>query len=66
MTAIGNEEEGEMNLKGDIEYIDCGEVIWMTKKHWETLKRWFAQNGLELEEYKRRETLHVKAKARRK
>ena len=41
-------------MRGDIKYIDCGDVIWMTKKDWEKLKKWFKESpgGQELEEYK--------------
>ena len=40
-------------MKGEIQYIDCGSSIWMTKEDWETLKIWFksTKGGQELEEY---------------
>ena len=51
-------------MRGEIKYIDCGEAIWITKKDWETLKKWFKENtgGLELEEYKRDSVKKMRAK----
>ena len=53
-------------MRGDIHYVDCGDSIWMSKRDWETLKKWFKENpgGQELEEYGQRPT--VATKARRK
>lgn len=56
-----------MKRNGDIQYVDCGSSIWMSKEDWEILKRWFTDKkvGQELEEYDRRPTISAKIKTRR-
>lgn len=54
-------------MRGTIRYIDCGEIVWITKKDWETLKKWFRENkgGQELEEFSRVATQKNTAKMRK-
>ncbi len=53
-------------MRGDIRYIDCGDAIWMTKKDWEKLKKWFKDScgGQELEEYVQSPVVPKKARVK--